>query len=225
MSQYATADEEVAQLKTILKEYGPAVVLGLVIALGGTFGYKAWQGNQEQIRENASALYSQVLELNLAQQPGQALSDAQQGSLLAVTEKLKSDYADSSYAGYAVLFSAKQAIAEGELAMAEAELNWVITQQKQSDIADLARIRLARVLMAQDEPRLDDAQALLEQAGGANFQLSAQAALGDLFSARGDVEAAREQYQRALDLAREQGSALPLVQLKLDDLAIASDEA
>ncbi len=223
MSQYATADEEVAQLKSIVKEYGPALVLGLVIALGGSFGYKAWQSNQQQARENASALYSQVLELNLSQQPGQSLDEAQRGSLQALTSTLKSDYSDSAYASYAALFAAKQAVAAAEPAVAETELNWVIAQQQETDLADLARVRLARLLIDQGDARLAEAATLLEQVKGAEFKLSTLAAQGDLYSLQGESEKARAAYSEALDLARKQGAVLPLVQLKLDDLARASD--
>ncbi len=224
MSQYATADEEVAQLKSIIKEYGPALLLGLVVALGGSFGYKAWQSSQQQTREQASAIYTQIVNLNLAQQPGQALDDGQRGSLIALTDKLKQDYSDSSYAAYAALFAAKQAMAAAEPAVAETELNWVLSQQQDADLADLARVRLARVLLDQGEARYAEAAQLLAGVQGDAFKLGALAAQGDLALAQQDIEAARSAYAQALDLARQQGTSLPLVQLKLDDLARASDE-
>jgi len=47
--------EQSKAVKKWLSENGSAIVMGLVIAFGGLFGFKQWQGWQESNKQQASA--------------------------------------------------------------------------------------------------------------------------------------------------------------------------
>ena len=70
-----------------------------------------------------------------------------------LAEQLKADYSGSTYAQFAALHLARVAVAQNDLAEAQAQLRWVLGKaDKGSDTAQIAQLRLARVLAASGEP-------------------------------------------------------------------------
>ena len=61
---------------------------------------------------------------------------------------LRDNYASTPYASLAVLHEAKSQIEKGDAAAAEESLRWVIKNSKQDTVQNVARLRLARLLLA-----------------------------------------------------------------------------
>src|SRR5690606_18948176 len=107
-------------------------------------------------------------------------------------------------------------VEEGNLEQAATELKWVLDNKPAAATEQVARLRLARVLIASNQ--LDEAEKLLANPAAA-FKSEYAEVQGDIFSARGDVNAARASYEQALaDNDVQQQERSMLLQLKLDDL-------
>ncbi|MEM6300989.1 MAG: tetratricopeptide repeat protein [Pseudomonadota bacterium] len=190
MESYRTEEEQVEALKKWWDENGRTTLIGVALALGLGFGWQAWQQNQQQAQDNASALYQQML---------QALSTAEETSPDAGKElatQIKDEYRGSTYAQFAALHLARLAVYDDDLAGAERELRWVLTMAEVGgEIHQTAQLRLARVAAAQG----DTGGALtMLQAAESEFVTSYAQARGDILLADGREQEALLAYQSAL---------------------------
>ncbi|RRJ83426.1 YfgM family protein [Aestuariirhabdus litorea] len=223
MDIYRTEEEQIAAIKNWWKANGTAILLGLAIALAGVFGYQAWDRSQQQSAAAASALYQELAALMVNSQ--QPLSEQQQSTLSHLVSSLKQEHAGTGYAAMAALLQARQAVEKGDLAAARSELLWALEQNLDANLEAIVRLRLARATFEGSAETARQALALIDGVEAAGFTASYEAVKGDLYLALEQPEAARAAYQKALDAARANGQNLPLVQLKLDDLAVAQEGA
>ena len=98
MVEIYDAHEQGEVVKKWLKENGSAIVMGLVIAFGGLFGFKQWQNWQDTNRQQASYEF-EVMNQQLAQNQLDAAMDNFQ--------ILKDDHSKSPYASMAALQMAR----------------------------------------------------------------------------------------------------------------------
>ena len=215
MDQYRTEEEQVEALRRWWDENGRSTIAAIVVAVAVGFGWQAYKSNDEQKRENASDLYQSML-----QGIGQTgATDEQEGTVIDIAEQLKDDYSGSTYAQFAALHLASRAVGNNELAEAEAQLRWVLGKAaKGSDTAEVAQLRLARVLAAAGDA--DQALAILAQAGEGPYQASYAVARGDILLMQGRDDEAREAYANARILAGDsQGQVnLPSLEHKMQSL-------
>ncbi|MFO1430850.1 MAG: tetratricopeptide repeat protein [Candidatus Competibacteraceae bacterium] len=206
MDYYVSDDEQVERLKKWWQDNAKAIFGGIAIGLAVVLGWQYWTAHRTARAEQASAHYA-VLQQAVEQQDT-ALAQ-QQGQIL-----LK-DFSKSAYAVLASLELAKLAAQSGDNAAAGQHLQWVIAHTRQAEIKDIARLRLVRVLLA--ENRYDDAAALLNEIGNPNLTAEREELRGDLYAARNEPAKAREAYQAALGVK----TGNPLLRLKLDNLPAA----
>lgn len=214
MEEYRTEEEQVQALGRWWKENGWSTVAVVVIALAGGFGWQAWQGNEKRQQEQASDMYQALLRTIDTQEPSVASPVASD-----LAEQLKSEFGSSTYAQFAALHLAALAVNEGKLPDAQAQLRWVLAKaEKGSDIAQVAQLRLARVLAASGET--DQALAILAEAGPDSYSASYAAAQGDILLAAGRHDEARDAYSRAVAMAGAAGDGLnlPALAQKLQSL-------
>lgn len=222
-----TDEEEVELLKKVWAEYGKPALYGVAITMVVIFGYKAWQRHQHETAAAASALYQNLLEVTRSgpMQMAEALSDDQKATMTHVVSSLQEDYSGTRYAYFATMLQAQQQVLANDLDSARASLEWVLAQKPEAEVGQVARTRLARVMLSQTG---DNAQAALDVlAQGKNdvaFTATVEGVRGDAYLALGELDKARESYQKALDAARENGESLPILQFKLDDLAANVEE-
>ena len=220
MVDYVESEEEqIAKVKKWWDENGKAIAVGVIIALAGTFGLKAWDAHKIETGEAASELYQNMLnQLSSVEQN-------EESDLLAsgLASQLKTEFTGTIYSYYAAWFMAKEAIGKGDLAAAESELRWAAENGASGSIEMITRQRLAKVLIAQD--KLDDALAQVENIDAGGHQGMIEEVKGDIYLAKGDATKARAAYKKAFDIASEAGSRRPLLQMKLNDLAVAAEDA
>ena len=215
MDQYRTEEEQVEALRRWWDENGKSTIAAIVIALAAGFGWQTWKANDQLEQESASDIYQAMLQTVSA-------GDASPGQLetgVGLAEQLKSEYSGSTYAQFAALHLARLAVAENDLAEAEAQLRWVLGKAaKGTDTAQVAQMRLARVVAASGDT--DQALAILEQGGEGPYQASYAVARGDILLALGRNDEAREAYSNARMLATSsQGQVnLPALEQKLQSL-------
>ena len=207
MATHLEDEEDLEKLKTWWKDNWVGLVAGLVIgfgAIGGWEGYKHWRDGRA---EAASQMFEE-LKKNLE------ASKTEDADKIVAT--LKADFAHTPYAAAAALTAAQGEVKAAKYDEAAANLAWVVEHSSDDGLVQVARLRHARVLLAQGKP--DDAmKALGDEAG--SFSSLAEELRGDIQLAKGDRKAARSAYEKALAAAESGATNKTLLQQKLDDLA------
>lgn len=199
--------EQIDAIKTWWERYGTLItVVVVVIALAGT-AFSGWRWYQARQTEGAAVLY-------LAIQEG--LQGNNPTRVREASAQLIEKFPGTAYATLAALIAARADFDAGDSKAARTRLEWVIANAKQSEFKDLARLRLAAILI--DDRELLAAQRVLEASHGSAFDALYADARGDVLFAQGDAASARNAYQTALDKLDAQSPYRSLVQLKLDAL-------
>ena len=202
-----TDDQEVEELKRWWNENGKTVVAGLVLGLGGVFGWTTWQGYSQTRAEQASALYSELVNTAMETKHDQATRQ---------TQRIVEEYPSSGYAVLASLVGARSALISGDAALARRHLEWARDNAKRVEWRDIARVRLARVLVG--EAAYDEAQRELTAIESTEFAPFSEEISGDVAVFTGKTADARRAYGAALANEALPAPARTRIQMKLDDL-------
>lgn len=197
--------EQIEALKAWWKDNGNLIlgtILAVVIAMGG---WRGWQYYQHQQATEAATLYA-AFAMQLESNDAKRVNDA----ATAVMDK----YTGTAYAAHAALLSAQVNEQINDMARAKTQLLWVIDHSSEDGLKDVARLRLASVLL--DEAKYDDALKLLEAKHPAAFDGLYADLKGDVLNAQGKAEEARAAYQQAYDKTDEKSAYRSLIQMKLD---------
>ncbi|MBU1188481.1 MAG: tetratricopeptide repeat protein [Gammaproteobacteria bacterium] len=186
--------EQAERVKQWLRDNGSGIVIGLLLAFGGIFGFRYWQ--QYQMEQNLGAatqyniLQQQLPALDSAAEPAETASVAVEQA----ASKLKQDYADNLYAALASLQLADQHINDGALQAAVAELDFVIQGSEAGYLGNIAKLRKARVLIALEQP--DAALQLLDTVVDPQHYAALIARTrGEAYLAKGDNEQALAAFE------------------------------
>ncbi len=202
-----TEQEELEALQKWWKENGRVVMVGLVIGLGGVFGWTTWQSRVEAKAERLSVVYQSMVDM--------AAADDHAGALLRIDQIIQ-DHPDSEYAALAGLVGAKSALAAGRPEDAGRLLGWVVENAARAEIRDVARIRRAQLLL--DEGKRDTGLEMLARVDTPAFAATVEELRGDILVDGGENAAAAEAYASALASDSVSGGMRARVQMKLDDL-------
>ena len=104
----------------------------------------------------------------------------------------------------------------GSMAKAAEQLQWVIDKSGHDELAAIARVRLAGVLL--DEKKYEQALKALTFEVPTTYLPAVLDRRGDVLAAQNKTDEARAAYQRALDTADAQHPLRPIIQIKLDAL-------
>src|SRR5579872_4888342 len=148
--EYLTDDEQLEAVKRAFTEYAPWILGGVVLGVGGYFGFQYYRSHENTVALRAAGQFSQMT--NALQ-----MSDGKKATDLA--NGLIKDYSTSPYADQAQLVLARIHIEDGKPQEAIAPLTQVMNNSKDSELRQIARLRLARVLI--DQGKSDDAIKLL----------------------------------------------------------------
>ncbi|HEY8887592.1 MAG TPA: tetratricopeptide repeat protein [Gallionella sp.] len=182
-------------------------LLIVVVAMGG---WRGWQYYQHKQSYGAATLYQQFIE-QIASNDAKRINDA----ATAVTDK----FGSTAYAAPAELLAARVNEQGNDLARAKTQLQWVIDNARDASLKDVARLRLAAVLL--DEKKYADALTLLEAKHPDSFDGLFADLKGDVFSAQGKIDEARSSYKLAYEKIDAQSIYRSLIQMKLDALDAA----
>jgi len=205
MAEYETEEEQVEALKDWWKQNGMAVVGGAVLGISALVGWRGWNWYQEKQATEASDIFAVVQE---------AANKNDATELQKQTNTLRDNYASTPYAPLAVLHQAKNQIDQGDNVAAEESLRWVLKNSKQDTVQNVARLRLARLLLA--DKKVDEAQAMVNSGMSDAYASLTNEIRGDIFVAKGEIEQAKEAYDQAMQAAS--GTGVEYLQLKRNDL-------
>jgi predicted negative regulator of RcsB-dependent stress response len=192
VESYRTEEEQVEALKRWWEENGRSTIIAIVVALALAFGWQGWQRHAQQQRDGASDIYQAMLAAAGSGESGEEL----RVTLSSFAERLKADYPDTVYARFGALQLARAAVNAGELERAEEELRWVIAgADRDSDVARVATLRLARVLAARGAG--ERALEILDEADPAGYAGAYAMARGDILLLLDRDSEARQAYASA----------------------------
>ncbi|MFA0087299.1 hypothetical protein BCU70_20410 [Vibrio sp. 10N.286.49.C2] len=203
MELYDSEEQQVEAIKDWWQENGKAVVLGVVVGLGGLFGWRYYQDSAVEAQEAASEQYTKVIQA-LAAQGVDASDDVQ-------------SFIDSSktteYSILAALQLAKAQVEAGNLDQALEQLQWAQSNTKDEAVSPLVTYRIARIMAEQDN--VDGARAELDKVSDEAWAGRVAELRGDIAIKAGDRDAAYSAYTEA----QQAQDASQGLQIKLDDLA------
>jgi predicted negative regulator of RcsB-dependent stress response len=200
--------EQVAELKAWWQQHGTLVVSVILAVAVGFAGWQGWNWYQREQAAQAGVLYDTVAK---AVQVGDA--KAMRDASGALVEK----FPRTLYASMGALSAARFYHDRNDPKSAKAQLQWVMDHSPSDDFRDLARLRLAAVLM--DEKAYDEALKLLDQKHGAAYEAPYAALKGDLLLAKKQTADAKVAYKIALDKADKADAPFrESVRMRLDAL-------
>jgi predicted negative regulator of RcsB-dependent stress response len=210
--------EQLDALKTWWRDHGNKVInfaLAAALVAAGVSGWKWWQDRQAG---EASALYGQ-LQAAAEKRDAKTVRDA--------AVELADKYSGTTYAGMGALLAAKVQADAGDAKNARAQLAWASEKARDPALRDLARLRLAGLLL--DDKAYDEALQQLSKEPEPGFAVRYAELKGDVYAAQGKKDEARTAYQAALaKLDGKDGTETPasqreamyreLMQIKLESV-------
>ncbi|MEA3179983.1 MAG: hypothetical protein QOI59_3506 [Gammaproteobacteria bacterium] len=215
MEEYLSEREQWDQIKSWLRENGLWIIAGVVVGAAGLGGWRWYQDHVDSVGAAASAKYTEAV---------QAFVKGDRTQAFVLLGELERDYSSSPYVDQAKLMAARVYVDGGDLDKAATELQAVTDHSKDNALGLIARLRLARVEIAQKKP--DAALATLNGLKAGAFEPRYHEVLGDAYYAKGDKTNALKEYMSAkvVDMA---GSSLDTqgLDLKIDDLTAENPHA
>jgi predicted negative regulator of RcsB-dependent stress response len=208
VSDYLTDDEQLDKLRKWWEDNGLVMAGAVVVSVAAVIGWN-WYGEQKsETIATTSDLYVDYLR-----------AEGEERETIEAT--LAGEYPDSIYRVFVLLRDAKAEMDSEDAQAALEILNEALPLVDDDKLADIVRIRIARL-----QQELDQSDAALDTLAGVRslgLRSQVQELKGDIHMTRGERALAHESYSAALDEAGED-AARPLLELKVADTADA-DEA
>lgn len=197
--------DKLEDLKAWWKQWGntvSGVVIAVCLGIVGIQGWRWWTTHQS---EQASVLYAAV---------GAAVRANDTAKAKEAMAQLADKYGRTAYAPRGALMAAALLYDNGDKSGAKAQLASVIDRDSEEELKDIARLRLAAILV--DDKQYDEALRTLDAKHGETFDAIYADARGDALFAAGRPADARTAYQTALGRLDAKSPYRNFVQAKLD---------
>ncbi|WP_250518224.1 tetratricopeptide repeat protein [Caballeronia sp. ATUFL_M1_KS5A] len=205
---YHDEQESLESVKAWWAKWGNTTTWVVLVALVIAAGYNGWNFRQRRQAAEASVLYDHLQ---------QAVDGNNQALVQRVATDMEDKFGGTGYAQMTALAAAKSLYMAGNTAGAKAQLQWAIDHAKDEEYKQIAKLRLALVLL--DEKNYDAGLKLLAEQPLEAFKGVIADRRGDLLAAQGKRDDARAAYKVALTaLPENDTSARQLIQFKLDAL-------
>jgi predicted negative regulator of RcsB-dependent stress response len=205
---YHDEQESIEGLKAWWAQWGNSTTWIVLVALVASAGWNGWNFWQRRQAAEATVLYDQVQ---------QAVASGDKAKVSRVVADMEDKFGGTAYAQMSALSAAKALYAAGDEAGAKAQLQWTIDHARDDEFKQIAKLRLASLLL--DDKAYDQGLALLAEPQSDAFKGVVANGRGDLLAAQGKRDDARAAYRLALDtLSKNDTSARQLIQFKLDAL-------
>ncbi len=215
VDEYLSEREQAEQLRNWLRENWIWLVAGVALTLSGYYGLRWWESREASRSIEAGERLSAMLD---------AIGSGKREEGLRIAAEVTGEYADTPYADQATLVLARLDVDSGNLASAGTRLEMVAQDSKDPDLRVVARLRLARVQLA--EGRYDDALKSLDAVATPSVDARVLELRGDVKLAQGDKAAALDNWRKAEAAATANPTSsaqvdTELLQLKIDELGAA----
>ncbi len=205
METYETEEQQVEAIKKWWKENHQTVYIGVVMGIAIVVGWSFWQDHKKDQTLQASAEFNQL---------SKAFDAKQNDSVSKLAERINGQYPGSDYAAYSTFLAAKVKVEQNDMAAAK-QLLEKIAASNNKELANIAKIRLLRIMLANKEYEqglklVND----IDPAKSESFSAEYDELVGDLYVGLDRLDQARTSYQSAL----RNGKQSPLLQMKINDL-------
>jgi predicted negative regulator of RcsB-dependent stress response len=213
VDEYLTEKEQWERVLQWVREQGPWVLVAVAVVMTGYYGWNYWRGRVEQRYVSASTRYEAILQ-SYRRRNSNGEPDVDAG--LKLTDQFIKDYPSTAYADQANLYAAGALVERHSLDQAATRLAQVMSSTKDPELALIARLRLARVQLAQNKP--DEALKTLNAVEPGAFAARYAQVRGDVLMSKGDREGALKEYRSARNGAADTLDT-GLLDLKIEELA------
>lgn len=199
--------EQIDNLKAFWERYGNFILTALTVVLFAIAGVRGWSWYQARQAGEASVVYDQFQS---------AVERKDTAKIKETAGTLFESYGRTVYAQMAAIVAAKAYHDAGDAKSAKAPLRWLIDKGQDDEFRQIARVRLAGILL--DENAYDEGLKLLPMDAAGRFAAEFADRRGDLLLAQGKPEEARAAYRLALEKLDERSPLRRAVQFKIDGL-------
>ena len=219
MDDNLTDQQQAEVVKQWLKDNGLSILFSIGLGISAYFGLQFYQQSQLKESESASRLYAEV-EFALKQQ-----RMAQAQNLL---QEMDNNFSGSPYQQQSHLAMAKLHMDSLDYDNAIIQLEFVMENARDESFQHIARLRIARIMIEQDE--LDGALALLDSVTASPIAYTPyyEGVKGDIYTALGQLEKAKVAYSLALDSLEPGNFDFDFIKMKSDQIqtdAVALDSS
>jgi predicted negative regulator of RcsB-dependent stress response len=207
VEEYLSEKEQWERLLAGLREQGPWIVAAVALVVAGFSGWHYWQARSERHAQAAAARYNQALE---------AFSRDDLSGGMKIADDLVEHFSGTAYGDQADLAAARVQAEKQQYDQAAARLTHVLQTTADHGLGLIARLRLARVQLAQGKP--DEAIKTVNAVDAGAFAARYAELRGDALLAKGDRAGALKQYRSARATGGDTVDP-QLLDLKIDELA------
>ncbi|GGI76206.1 YfgM family protein [Legionella impletisoli] len=208
MSVYMTEEEQIEAIKRWWKRYSNIIIVTISLILLAIAGYKYWSWHQGKKIQQASVAYEHLMV---------AFSNKDNKKIHSYANQLIKEYNDTVYADAARMTLAKLFVTNGKFKHAEEQLQQVANKSKMPALQQVAKIRLARILLSQAQ--YDQAINKLEPVIDASYKPVINELRGDIYAATGKYPQAVAAYRKAINESQSQGIGNLFLEMKTNELA------
>lgn len=199
--------EQLDAIKSWWSQYGNYIVAAVVTVALAVAAYQGWRYYRSSQAVGAATLYGQL---------DQAAGANDAKRVRDIAGQIVDRYGSTVYGGLAAMAAAKAAFTTGDLEAAEKHLRWAAEHAQSAEQRDIARLRLAGVLLDQKKP--DEALKALEKKPVDAYVALYADLRGDVLAAQGKPADAAAAYRAALEKSEPDSAYRQLVEIKLDAL-------
>lgn len=204
MNDYVTEKEQLEMFRKWWNNWGKYVGLAILIGLIVGLGWRYWSKTQTRKSQNASMIYTSMSNAHLSKN---AKLTQEMAALLI------KKYKKTPYAAFAAMLEAKQALQKKQDTLAIKKLQWVLTHNKIALLKQLARLRIARIQLAQKQPKT--ALLTLKTMEDVAFKPMVEYVQSAAYTQLGNAKKARQLLESAKSGLLSLGVLDPLIEMKL----------
>ena len=208
MDELLTDEQQADRARQWLRENGMFIAAGVVLGLGGLFGWQQWQEYKIRIAGEASVVWEQLRS---------AIAGERFNEVSETLELLKNEYNGTPYLDQARLALARMHMDRNSPEEALEQLNILVGSGKDVQLRRVAELRIAQIYLYQSE--YDAALDILGEVGSPAFAGFYHELRGDIYFAQGKPELAAGEYELALAMDVSGYIDRSFVQIKLDDVS------
>jgi predicted negative regulator of RcsB-dependent stress response len=206
MEEYYNADDQAQAVKAWLKKYGVSIAIGLILGIALFYAVQMFRGKQAAASQKAAEAY--IVLLN-------ATAIANNPQITDIANDIVKNYPKTPYASMAQFFAAQVAVNAAQYDKADSQLQWVIDHSSVTSFRQIARIRLARILLQQQ--KISDAETVLKKVDDKTYMPLIETLTGDIYLAQKQYDKAKSAYESALNGASQFSGLASMLQMKLSD--------
>lgn len=212
-----------------LKKYGGNIVIVILFALAGYFGWTYWQNNHARVDTVAADQYADIQRLNEEIDLASQNPDLEAEALTVLADSrtqldknidtLVSTHGASVYAWQALMIKARQQVDNDDFASASATFKQALAiDLGDAGLSAITRLRYAETLLAAG--KVDEALTEASSDIPSSFEGTQQELLGDIHLAKGDKDAAIKSYNNSWELLRKRQENRAVLALKMESLGL-----